>query len=166
MSQVRLALVRGGVIAGRVTDDVGEPVARVTVRALRIVGAGGGPTSLEPSSEERTDDLGLFRVFGLPPGVSLVGAFADAMMFGDAPPDEHVGYAPTYYPGTPSRAEAQRIRVTAGSEAPAVNLALVLLALPGCAVIGGVFKAGAWVGALAVIVVIGLVALFAAKISG
>lgn len=45
-------------------------------------------------------------------------------------------------------------------------LALILVALPGCAVAGGIFKAGAWVGALAVIVVIGLVALFAAKISG
>ena len=45
-------------------------------------------------------------------------------------------------------------------------LALVLMALPGCAVVGGIFKAGAWVGALAVIVVVGLVALVAAKISG
>lgn len=45
-------------------------------------------------------------------------------------------------------------------------LALILMALPGCAVVGGIFKAGAWVGALAVIVVIGIVALVAAKISG
>ena len=45
-------------------------------------------------------------------------------------------------------------------------LALILMALPGCAVVGGIFKAGAWVGALAVIIVIGIVALVAAKISG
>ncbi len=47
-------------------------------------------------------------------------------------------------------------------------LLLVLLAvtLPGCALAGGIFKAGAWVGAVAVILVIGIVAFIAAKIAG
>lgn len=38
-----------------------------------------------------------------------------------------------------------------------VVLSSFALALSGCRVIGGIFKAGVWVGALAVIVVIGLV---------
>jgi len=42
-------------------------------------------------------------------------------------------------------------------------LLLVIVFLPGCAVVGGIFKAGAWVGALAVIIVVGLVAFIAAK---
>ncbi|PYR67918.1 MAG: phosphatidate cytidylyltransferase [Acidobacteria bacterium] len=45
-------------------------------------------------------------------------------------------------------------------------LLLVVVFLPGCAVVGGIFKAGAWVGALAVILVIGIVAFVAAKIAG
>jgi hypothetical protein len=45
-------------------------------------------------------------------------------------------------------------------------LVLVAIALPGCAVAGGIFKAGAWMGALAVIIVIGIVAFVAAKIAG
>ncbi len=45
-------------------------------------------------------------------------------------------------------------------------LVLVAITLPGCAVIGGVFKAGAWVGALAVILVIAIVGILAVKISG
>ena len=45
-------------------------------------------------------------------------------------------------------------------------LILVAIALPGCAVVGGIFKAGAWVGALAVIAVIGIVVFVAAKIAG
>ena len=45
-------------------------------------------------------------------------------------------------------------------------LVLIAIALPGCAVAGGIFKAGAWVGALAVILVIGIVALLVAKIAG
>ena len=45
-------------------------------------------------------------------------------------------------------------------------LVLVALALPGCAVVGGIFKAGAWVGALAVILVIVIVGFLAVKIGG
>jgi len=45
-------------------------------------------------------------------------------------------------------------------------LLLVIVFLPGCAVVGGIFKAGAWVGALAVILVIGIVAFVVAKVSG
>jgi hypothetical protein len=45
-------------------------------------------------------------------------------------------------------------------------LVLVALALPGCAVVGGIFKAGAWVGALAVILVIAIVGILAVKIGG
>jgi hypothetical protein len=45
-------------------------------------------------------------------------------------------------------------------------LVLVAIALPGCAIAGGIFKAGAWVGALAVILVIGIVVFVAAKIAG
>jgi len=45
-------------------------------------------------------------------------------------------------------------------------LVLVAITLPGCAVVGGIFKAGAWVGALAVILVIVIVGIIAAKIGG
>ena len=45
-------------------------------------------------------------------------------------------------------------------------LVLVAVALPGCEVVGGIFKAGAWVGALAVVVVIAIVGIVAAKIRG
>lgn len=45
-------------------------------------------------------------------------------------------------------------------------LVVVAITLPGCAVAGGIFKAGAWIGALAVILVIAIVGVIAAKISG
>ena len=35
--------------------------------------------------------------------------------------------------------------------------------LPGCAVVGGIFKAGVWVGALAVVVVVGLIIYFVSR---
>jgi hypothetical protein len=47
-------------------------------------------------------------------------------------------------------------------------VALVLLGLPlgGCEVVGGIFKAGMWVGALAVIVVVVAVVFIAGKVRG
>jgi hypothetical protein len=45
-------------------------------------------------------------------------------------------------------------------------LVLVVITLPGCAVAGGIFKAGAWIGALAVIFVIAIVGIIAAKVIG
>ena len=44
-------------------------------------------------------------------------------------------------------------------------LVVVALTLPGCAVVGGIFKAGAWVGALAVILVIAIIGFLAVKIA-
>lgn len=45
-------------------------------------------------------------------------------------------------------------------------LMLVAVALPGCEVVGGIFKAGAWVGALAVILVIAIIGILAVKLRG
>ena len=47
-----------------------------------------------------------------------------------------------------------------------VLLVLVTMTMAGCEVVGDIFQAGAWVGAIAVILVIGLVAFIAAKIRG
>ena len=44
-------------------------------------------------------------------------------------------------------------------------LVLVVIALPGCAIAGGIFKAGAWVGALAVILVIAIIGFIVAKVA-
>ena len=45
-------------------------------------------------------------------------------------------------------------------------LILVTMTMAGCELAGGIFKAGAWLGAIGVILVIVLVAVVAAKIRG
>jgi hypothetical protein len=45
-------------------------------------------------------------------------------------------------------------------------LVLVTMTTAGCELAGGIFKAGAWVGALAVIVLIAIVGIVAAKLRG
>ena len=65
-----IALVRALAIEGRVVDRSGEPMSGVEVAAINI------RTGRETESD-RTDDLGGFRVFGLPPGTYRVCAVAN-----------------------------------------------------------------------------------------
>jgi len=122
-ARVTLSLARGGVVAGRIVDESGEPVSRVRVLALKFP-EGRSRGQFQPVSEAQTDDLGHYRLFGLMPGEYLVQAVPDTSMFGEVTPAAQSGVVPTYYPGTPSRAEAQRIRVRAGSEVTTAHIAL------------------------------------------
>lgn len=45
-------------------------------------------------------------------------------------------------------------------------LAVLSFILPGCAVVGGIFKAGVWVGVLAVVIVVGLILFLVSRGSG
>jgi len=40
---------------------------------------------------------------------------------------------------------------------------MLALFLPGCAVVGGIFKAGVWVGVLAVVFIVGIILYFVSK---
>src|SRR5690242_15042230 len=63
---VRLELVRGGVITGTVTNNAGEPVIGLRVRAVRIRDAAGQTTrTASTGTEQLTDDRGVYRIYGL-----------------------------------------------------------------------------------------------------
>lgn len=120
-------LPRGGVVTGRITDEFGEPLPEVSVRVMRHRYIE-GRRQLVPvmfGMMPRTDDQGRYRAYGLPPGEYYVNATLEGGMFWGAQSDTRSGFAPTYYPGTPVVAEAQRVRVTAGSENASVSFALV-----------------------------------------
>ena len=64
---------------------------------------------------DMTDDTGSYRVYGLPPGDYYVAAsLRVAPRF-----KSHTTYSPTYFPGTGSLSEAQRIKLELGGEASA-----------------------------------------------
>jgi 5-hydroxyisourate hydrolase-like protein (transthyretin family) len=131
-----ISLPRGSVIAGRIVDEFGEPVTDAMVSAMRSVWTG-GRRRLQPAGRTgQTNDLGQYRIFGLPPGDYYVSASfrggemmmiemaAAATIGGGSAASPTSGYASTYYPGTTSAPEAQRVRLALGQEVAGTDFAL------------------------------------------
>lgn len=140
LDKADIAVPRGSVISGRVLDEFGDPVPDATVSAMRSTWSN-GRRRLQPAGRSaQTNDLGQFRLFGLPPGEYYVsGSATGGQMMqvemalsasiggtgsgsGSSPTS---GYAPTYFPGTTNGAEAQRLTVAVGQEAQNTDFALV-----------------------------------------
>ncbi|PYR93467.1 MAG: hypothetical protein DMF84_08645 [Acidobacteria bacterium] len=133
MEKADVSLPRGSVLAGRVVDEFGEPVADANVSAMRMQFTNGRRRLVPSGRNATTNDLGQFRLYGLPPGDYYVSATLrsfDMMMDvvggpgGPTGSNQSAGYAPTYYPGSPSPAEAQRVSVAVGQELASVDIAL------------------------------------------
>jgi protocatechuate 3,4-dioxygenase beta subunit len=134
LDKADVTLPRGSVLSGRVVDEFGEPVADASVSAMRMQFINGRRRLANAGRNAQTNDLGQFRLFGLPPGEYYVSATLRSMdmMIGDmmgtqggpVGSNPGSGYAPTYYPGTPSPTDAQRVAVAAGQELGSVDIAL------------------------------------------
>jgi len=115
--EVDIPLTRGGVIAGRVFDQSGEPLAGLQVKVYRARMSQGYRRLESVGVPDRTDDTGAYRIYALPPGDYYVAA---SLRMAPADSIVETTYAPTYYPGTGDFGEAERIRIGLGSEATAV----------------------------------------------
>ena len=123
ISAVDFKLMRAGVIAGRVVDEVGDPVTDVQVASVRFQLMNGTRQMMPTGRGGMTNDLGEFRIFGLQPGRYYIAAVYRAAMGGDS--DDRAGYGPTYYPGTGNTAQAQRITIAAGQTVDGINFTLL-----------------------------------------
>jgi hypothetical protein len=116
ISTVRVALERGGVIAGGIRDGGGDPLPEMTVFAMRLTRGEPrmGPEMIQ-GGVGQTNDLGEFRIANLPKGDYLVIATQQQRTPFDvsAPSPARVA-APTYYPGTTERHSAHVITIRAG----------------------------------------------------
>jgi hypothetical protein len=124
LNGVDVGLRRGAVVTGIVSDPDGEPLEGIAMHVWRLRHRGGRQVaeSVGDVAARRTDDRGRYRLYGLQPGTYYVVA---ADLPGGAPrPVRGIAPAPrSYYPGTPSLAEASTINVDVGVDAPAVDLA-------------------------------------------
>ena len=134
MDKADISMPRGSVIAGRIVDEFGEPVADAMVTAMRQTWAGGRRRMVPAGRSGQTNDLGQFRMYGLPPGEYYVSATLrnmESMMFDVSAPggptgsNPSSGYAPTYFPGTASPGDAQKVVVAIGQEAQQTDFALI-----------------------------------------
>lgn len=147
-------LPRSRAIAGHITDEFGDPIADVSVQALRVQFTDGVRQLVPMQRTARTDDLGAYRIFGLSSGTYYVTATAPGgtgrgasgpgpmagirfpgaragggAMFSSEPesisPDA-IAYTPAYYPGTPSLADAVLVPVSDGQDSVSVDFPLSL----------------------------------------
>ena len=121
MDRVELTLPQGAVVTGRVTDETGEPVAHAYVQLSRYRFTN-GKRRLQQLFGDSTDDRGEFRIFGVAPAdYFLTASYSDASNRSADP----VRYVRTFFPGTASVTDAQRVRVKLGEELSGVTLALI-----------------------------------------
>ena len=114
-----LALPKAGIIAGTVVDALGEPAASVRVDALRV-GLSGGRRRAAVVTSALTNDLGEFRLFGLPPAQLIVSA-TDSSENGPS-----TSAAAVFFPGVSDPAHAERVVVQPGEEVWGVQIPLGL----------------------------------------
>ena len=121
LESVDIALPRGAAITGRVFDEFGDPIAGARVQVLRSQLVQGERQLTPTANAGISDDTGAFRVYGLMPGDYYVSATLRTV---DDPNDDAT-FAPTYYPGTGSVTEAQRIAIGLGQEQGNINFSLM-----------------------------------------
>ncbi|HWQ36580.1 MAG TPA: carboxypeptidase-like regulatory domain-containing protein [Blastocatellia bacterium] len=120
---VLLTLVKGGVITGKVMNSAGEPLTGVSVNAIRVGNVDGEadatPAAAGFGRNWRTNDLGLWRIYGLVPGSYIVqagGRSGGPNQFSEFSED-----APTFYPSS-VRDAAVILTVRAGEEVSGIDI--------------------------------------------
>ena len=161
---IRIRFWKGAVIAGTVRDELAQPMPGAEVMIIPAESSYGVTSYNSSAKPIVANDLGEYRAFGLPPGEYLVSALprtsfssddatqmtpsvfdakvraleqrttatpGAASSAGTAPT---IGFAPTFYPGTPDAADAARVRVAAGEERAGIDISL--RPLPAARIVG------------------------------
>jgi len=128
-----IMLVKGGVITGKVVNASGEPLTGLSVNAIRIGNIDGeeeenlAAQGITPGQgfgrNWRTDDRGVYRIYGLVPGTYIVQAGPPGGRGGGGPniPSPFSEDAPTYYPSA-VRDAAVRIALPLGAEVSDIDI--------------------------------------------
>ena len=125
ITKIDFALVRGGVVTGRITDAEGHPLISEKVSIVtKDSSLGPGQMYMLGETKNQTDDRGIYRVYGLGPGsykvsvgqASAGGGAASVMGMGGSQ------YLKTYFPGVEDETKATIIEIKEGSEVKNVDI--------------------------------------------
>jgi Carboxypeptidase regulatory-like domain len=120
-------LSRSGVISGKIFDEDGEPLPSVTVECFRQVYSE-GKRSRTTASRVETNDLGEYRLFGLPPGRYFISSLYPHWTRVGEDDDSPIGesqeeaYAKLFYPGTADVSKAGPVIVKPGDEISSTDI--------------------------------------------
>jgi hypothetical protein len=120
--KIDFALIRGGVMTGKVIDDEGAPLIARRVQLYRVDEQGQKGYYEGPFMNEmfETDDRGVYRLFGLPPGRYIISAGGE----GGGNPTRGGGgkFALTYHPDTTDEKQARVIEIKEGSDVTDIDI--------------------------------------------
>jgi protocatechuate 3,4-dioxygenase beta subunit len=123
---INFALVRGGVITGRVTDAEGRPVVeqQVNIYSTELLEQKSPDRPIFTTKSAQTDDRGIYRIFGLSAGRYKVSAGRTEDLFNPTlSQDSHI-YKQVFHPDVTDHAKANVLEVTEGSEANNIDISL------------------------------------------
>src|SRR5882724_2631147 len=137
IEDINFALIRGGVITGKATDADGRPVIGELVRVIPLDQNLSMVVDSLPGF--LTDDRGVYRVYGLPPGSYKVAIGNDVYAILDATRGRRI-YKQTFYPDATDEAKAKSVEVAQGAEVSNIDI-LVGRTIAGFAVSGRIIDA-------------------------
>ena len=120
VESIDFELIRGGVITGRVTDSDGRPVIEETVSISSEESNRSSGYSISWHRSTRTDDRGVYRIFGIAPGNYKVAAGTNEL----SPSWEKSGFRQTFHHDVTDASQATIINVTEGSETTNVDITI------------------------------------------
>lgn len=132
---VNIALRKGGVITGKVTNPNNTPTVNAPVRAFRVRDELGKPVENIGFVQDRlTDDRGVYRLYGLSPGTYIVSVGGVSRFFGGFGPNAYDQHVPTFAPSA-TRDTAAEVTIRSAEE---VSVDIQYRGEPGHAISGTV----------------------------
>lgn len=132
IEKMDFALTRGGVITGRITDAQGRPVVGQIVTLTPAEDANKKPQSADPfmgtalgNPMYKTDDRGIYRIYGLSAGSYLVSV-SPSNTGGVQLNLKRSYHAQTFHPGVTDKTKASIVEVKEGNEANGIDIKLGL----------------------------------------
>jgi hypothetical protein len=120
---INFEMLRGGVITGTITNSDDKPIIEGLVNLIRVEPEPAGQSSNSIPSGRlggRTDDRGIYRMYGIPPGHYKVAVgwplIAQATLTGSP------AYRRVFYPDVTEESKAEVIDLAEGAEIPHVDI--------------------------------------------
>jgi 5-hydroxyisourate hydrolase-like protein (transthyretin family) len=125
VENINYTLVRGGVITGKITDADGRPVIQMQVDIFNsdLLDKQAAMRQMYPVNTVSTDDRGIYRVFGLPPGKYKIAA-GRSDEFGGSFNAAPRTYKQVFHPDVSDVTKATIIEVSEGGEARDIDISL------------------------------------------